>query len=129
MELTGLSFLGKRRGSRDGRTFQASNPQTGGAMPPPYHSATAAEIDEAVRFAAEAFDSYSQASGKSKAAFLRRAADQLDHHKQELAERAHLETALPMQRLLGEVGRTSNQLRMFAGVVEEGSWVQARIDS
>ena len=33
-----------------------------------------------------------------------------------------------MPRLLGEVGRTSNQLRLFAGVVEEGSWVQARID-
>ena len=33
-----------------------------------------------------------------------------------------------MPRLLGEVIRTSNQLRLFAGVVEEGSWVQARID-
>jgi 2,5-dioxopentanoate dehydrogenase len=26
------------------------------------------------------------------------------------------------------VGRTANQLRLFAGVLEEGSWVQARID-
>jgi len=33
-----------------------------------------------------------------------------------------------MPRLLGEVARTSNQLRLFASVVEEGSWVQARID-
>ena len=33
-----------------------------------------------------------------------------------------------MPRLLGEVGRTSGQLRLFAGVVEEGSWVNARID-
>src|ERR1019366_3643316 len=37
-------------------------------------------------------------------------------------------SALPMPRLLGEVGRTSGQLRLFAGVVEEGSWVNARID-
>ena len=29
MELTGLSFLGSRRGSRDGAGFHASNPQTG----------------------------------------------------------------------------------------------------
>jgi alpha-ketoglutaric semialdehyde dehydrogenase len=128
MELTGLSFLGKRRGSRSGTTFQASNPQTGGVLPPSYHSATPAEIDEAVKLSAEAFEPYSQVSGKAKAALLRRAADQFDHHKQTLAERAHLETALPMPRLLGEVGRTANQLRMFAGVVEEGSWVQARID-
>ena len=128
MELTGLSFLGTRRGSRDGATFHAFNPQSGSAIPPAYHSASPAEVDEAAKLASEAFASYSQTSGKAKAAFLRRVADQLDHHKQELAERAHLETALPMPRLLGEVGRTSNQLRMFAGVVEEGSWVHARID-
>src|SRR5579863_6010247 len=122
MELTGLSFLGKRRGSRGGAVFQAFNPRTGGALPPAYHSASPAEVDEAARLAAEAFESYSQLAGKARAAFLRRAADGFDHHKQELAERAHLETALPMARLLGEVGRTSNQLRMFAGIVEEGSW-------
>lgn len=128
MELTGLSFLGNRRGSRGSATFQAFNPQTGGTLPPAYHSATAEEVDAAATLAHEAFATYSQASGKAKAAFLRRAADGFDQHKQELAERAHLETALPMPRLLGEVARTSNQLRMFAGVVEDGSWVQARID-
>src|SRR5579863_1951773 len=128
MELTGLSFLGSKRGSRDGAGFHASNPQTGSTLAPVYYSAAPAEVDEAVQLATEAFSSYVQATGKAKAAFLRRAADQFDLHKQELAERAHLETALPMPRLLGEVGRTSNQLRLFAGVVEEGSWVQARID-
>jgi 2,5-dioxopentanoate dehydrogenase len=128
MSLTGLSFLGTRRGSVGGRTFEAANPSTGDALEPAYHSATAAELDEAVRLAAEAFESYSRASGKAKAAFLRRCADGFDARKQELAERAHLETALPMPRLLGEVGRTSGQLRLFASVVEEGSWVQARID-
>jgi NADP-dependent aldehyde dehydrogenase len=93
-----------------------------------YHSATPAEVNEAAELAAAAFASYSQVSGKDKAAFLRRAADGLETHREALAERAHLETALPMARLLGEVGRTANQLRLFAGVVEEGSWVQARID-
>ena len=128
MELTGVSFLGNRRGPRDGATFHAFNPHSGHTLPPVYHAASPQEVEAAVALAHEAFASYSQASGKAKAAFLRRAADGFDHHKQEIAERAHLETALPMPRLLGEVGRTSNQLRMFAGVVEEGSWVQARID-
>src|SRR4051812_24835067 len=114
MELTGLSFLGNRRGSRDGARFQAANPQTGSALAPAYHSATAAEIEAAVQLAHDAFASYSQLSGKAKAAFLRRAAEQFERHKQELAERAHLETALPIPRLVGEVGRTSNQLRLFA---------------
>jgi alpha-ketoglutaric semialdehyde dehydrogenase len=128
MELTGLSFLGSGRGSREGASFNGLNPQNGATIPPVYHSATPAEVDAAVQLASKAFVSYSQATGRAKSAFLRRAADQFDAHKQALAERAHLETALPMPRLLGEVGRTSGQLRMFAGVVEEGSWVQARID-
>ena len=128
MELTGLSFLGTRRSSNDGAAFQAQNPQTGDPLPQVFHSATPAEVDQAVRLASEAFASYSQASGKAKAAFLRRVADGFEQHKQNLAERAHLETALPIPRLLGEVGRTAGQLRLFAGVVDEGSWVQARID-
>jgi 2,5-dioxopentanoate dehydrogenase len=43
-------------------------------------------------------------------------------------ERAHLETALPNPRLQGETARTCGQLRLFAQVVEEGSWTGARID-
>ena len=127
-ELSGFSFIGVRRGATGGQTFQAANPATGEAIGPVYHPASAAEVDEAVRAAAEAFVSYSRASGKAKAAFLRRCADGFDARKQELAERANLETALPMPRLLGEVGRTSGQLRLFASLVEDGSWVQARID-
>jgi NADP-dependent aldehyde dehydrogenase len=128
MELTGLSFIGNRRGSRDGVGFQAVNPQTGAQLAPVYYSAKPAEVDQAVELAAQAFASYSKTSAKAKAAFLRRAADGFEAHRQALAERAHLETALPMPRLLGEVGRTAGQLRLFAGVVEKGSWVQARID-
>ncbi|UWZ82862.1 aldehyde dehydrogenase (NADP(+)) [Occallatibacter riparius] len=129
MELTGLSFLGNKRGATGGRTFQAANPASGEAVGPVYHSATVAELDQAVRLAAEAFESYSKASGKGKAAFLRRCADGFDARKQELAERANLETALPITpRLVGEIARTAGQLRLFASMVEEGSWVQARID-
>lgn len=128
MELTGQSFLGSRRGARSGAGFQAQNPQTGEALAPLYYLATPAEVDEAIELSAWAFASYSQTTGKARATFLRRAADGFDARREELAERAHLETALPMPRLLGEVGRTVGQLRMFAGVVEEGSWVQARID-
>ena len=128
MELTGLSFIGNYRGSSTGAGFQAANPQTDATLQPVFHSAAPEEVDRAVRLAADAFATYSQTSGKRRAAFLRRVADGFETYRQELAERSHLETALPMPRLLGEVGRTAGQLRMFAGVVEEGSWVQARID-
>ncbi len=128
MELTGQSLIGGQRGTRDGTVFQAMNPQSGARLDPIYHSATSAEVNEAVELASNAFASYSQTSGKARAALLRRIADGLEHHREALAERAHLETALPMPRLLGEVSRTAGQLRLFAGLVEEGSWVNARID-
>lgn len=128
MELTGQSFLGDRRGAQQGKGFQAVNPQTGQSLLPVYYPASSSEVDAAVRLASEAFLSFSQSSGKVRAAFLRRAADGITARQQELAERAQLETALPMPRLLGEAARTANQLRLFASLVEEGSWVQARID-
>lgn len=128
MELTGLSFLGDKRSGPDGAGFQAANPQTGELLAPVFYSATIGDVNAAAKLAAEAFASYSQASGKAKAALLNRIADGLEANRDALAERAHLESALPMPRLLGEVARTANQLRLFAGVVEEGSWVQARID-
>src|SRR5580692_123691 len=128
MELSGKSLLCCKRSTGDGGCFQAMNPATCSKLEPTFCSATVREVEEAIGLAAEAFESYAHANGKVKAAFLRRIADGLDAHKQELAERAHLETALPIPRLTGEVGRTSGQLRLFAGVVEEGSWVNARID-
>jgi NADP-dependent aldehyde dehydrogenase len=128
MELTGRSFIGGRRGSREGTSFQAMNPQSGTALDPIYHSATATEVDEAVKLASQAFAVYSPTSGKARAAILRRAADGFERQRDALAERAHLETGLPMPRLLGEVSRTAGQLRLFASVIEEGSWVNARID-
>src|ERR1035438_1971135 len=128
MELTGRSFIGGRRGSREGTSFHAMNPQTGAALDPIYHSATATEVDEAVKLGSQAFASYSQTSGKARAAILRRAADGFERQRDALAERAHLETGLPMPRLLGELSRTAGQLRLFASVIEDGSWVQARID-
>lgn len=128
MELTGLSLIGSERGSRNGSSFQAFAPSTGQPIQPLYRAATLHELDRAANLASEAFQTYSQTTGKARAAFLRRIADGFDAHRDELAQRANLETALPLPRLIGEVNRTANQFRLFASVVEDGSWVQARID-
>src|SRR3974390_3059802 len=47
----------------------------------------------------------------------------------DLIQRGHLETGLPEARLTGERARTVNQLKLFAQLVREGSWVDARIDT
>jgi len=86
------------------------------------------DVDLAARLADDAFATYGKLSGAEKAKFLRQIAAGIEAIAAELVDRAHHETALPVPRLQGEVGRTVNQLRLFAQVVEEGSWIMARID-
>ena len=104
------------------------NPATGEAVAPDFHTADAAEVKRAAAMAQAAFRTYSRWTGKQKAGLLARIASAIEALGQELVERTALETALGPERLKGELARTSNQLRLFASLVEEGSWVNARID-
>src|SRR5919112_38684 len=47
----------------------------------------------------------------------------------ELVERAHLESGLPEARIVNERGRTVGQLKLFASLLREGSYVEAIIDT
>ena len=76
----------------------------------------------------QAFAVYSRTTGREKAALLRAIAANIEAIAPELIERAEQETALPKARLQGETARTCGQLRLFAQVAEEGSWVNARVD-
>lgn len=129
MKLTGASLIAGKRSTKGGAEFRAVNPQTGEKLDPPFVSAAKVDVDRAARNAYVAFRQYSSLSGRERAQFLRTIADGLDAASGEIAERAGLETALPQARLQGEVKRASNQFRLFADVIEEGSWVAARIDT
>ena len=63
-----------------------------------------------------------------RAAWLTAVADALDANAEELVAIADAETSLGTVRLTGEVARTSGQLRLFARVVTEGSYLEAVID-
>jgi NADP-dependent aldehyde dehydrogenase len=60
---------------------------------------------------------------------LRRIAGEIMILDDRLIERCHLETALSEERLVSERARTVTQLRLFADLVEEGLWADARIDT
>ncbi len=126
--IVGTSILGTTRGSVGGSTFYATNPASGGTLEPTFHSASVAELDRATALAATAFPVYSRLSGKQRGAFLREIAAQLEAIAAEIIPRAVAESGLPQGRIQGELARTCNQLRFFAGIAEEGSWVDARID-
>ena len=124
-DLQGTSIIGFRRGAPGNQTLQGFNPASGENLLPVYHSASLDEVEEAAKLAHSAFASYSQTTGAQRAQFLRRIAENIERLGDELILRANQETALPEPRLRTETARTCNQLRLFADVVEEGSWVDA----
>lgn len=111
------------------RMFRGVNAVTGEPLDPAFPVSTTDDVDRACSAAGEAFVSFSHASSASKALLLRTIAGRLESAGEALVIRANLETALPEPRLRSELARTCSQLRMFANLVEEGSWVDARIDT
>lgn len=68
------------------------------------------------------------ASDAERAAWLTAVANALDANTAELVAIADAETNLGASRLTGEVARTTGQLRLFARVIAEGSYLEAIID-
>ncbi|HEY1804304.1 MAG TPA: aldehyde dehydrogenase (NADP(+)) [Terracidiphilus sp.] len=127
-ELHGVSIINGASQSGTGAPFHGVDPSTGAKLEPVYRCALIADLNRAADLAEEAFVVYRKLPGRERAHFLRSIADGIEAIAPELVERAHRETALPEARLKGESARTINQLRLFAQVIEEGSWVNARVD-
>lgn len=128
MKLTGESIVAGRGLAGSGVAFLAQNPATGEALQPPYRSVGDAEVERAAEAAALAFTSYRLSSGKTKGTFLRAIATRIDGLVDTLVARATQETGLPEVRIRAETARTTHQLRLLAATIEEGSWLDARID-
>src|SRR5207302_7633873 len=95
---------------------------------PPFYVATRDDIQQAAALAAEAIQDLASLSGRDRARLLRAIAENLLAEGAAIVERANLETGLPLPRLQSELKRTTGQLNLFADVLDEGSWVNARID-
>ena len=128
MNLSGQNFIGISKSSEGKKTFKAVNPATGKQLEPVFFEATADEVDRAAQTAESAFKIYRDKSGKEKALFLETIADEILALGDQLMQRCMNETGLPEARLTGERGRTMNQLKLFASILREGSWPDARID-
>lgn len=91
--------------------------------------ATAAHVDQAATAADRAFTAYREQPPAQRVSLLELIAAEIDALGDELLETAHAETALPIAaRLTAERARTIRQLQLFADLVRDGSWVDARID-
>jgi 2,5-dioxopentanoate dehydrogenase len=110
-------------------SFHSYNPATGTNLDHRFYKATVGEVNKAGTKAASAFQTYRKKSGIEKAIFLETIATEINALGDGLVDLCCLETALPKGRIQGECTRTINQLKMFASLLREGSWVNARIET
>jgi NADP-dependent aldehyde dehydrogenase len=129
MELRGDQIIGSRFSREGTDEFHAVNPVNGKTLAPPFCEATDGEVDRALRSAQGAFREYRKKSPQARAAFLERIGEEIMASGDDLIRRCTEETALAEARLKAERTRTVNQLKLFADVLLEGSWVEARIDT
>lgn len=129
MEITGKHLIGFDLAAQGSSTFQATNPGTGENIEYKFTEATAEDVDQAVKKAEKAFRIFSKTSGEKRAEFLEQIGQEILNLGDDLIKICMQETALPEARLQGERMRTVNQLKLFAQVIREGSWIGARIDT
>lgn len=123
------NIIGLSESSKGDAEIQGFNPATGKTIQDRFSVATYEEVDEALAQAHIAWRIFRQVNASDRAAFLRNIALEIESLGESLIERASMETGLPEARILVERRRTCGQLRMFADILEEGSWIQAVIDT
>lgn len=112
-----------------GKSFRAVNPATGQELAGDFYKAQILDVENALKGATLAYQSYRELHKDLRAGFLRNIADEIFALGDQLINRASAESGLPEARLRGELGRTTGQLRLFADQIAEGSWVDAIIDT
>ncbi len=127
-ELCGRHWIGGSWTAPGRETFDAVNPANGEALTPHFAEAAIGEVDAALLAARDAFLAVRERDPRWPADLLEAIASQVEGLGDDLLERGELESALPRARMTGERARTCAQLRMFAQIVREGSWVEAVID-
>ena len=127
MSISGELFIGTERVSAP-QTFHAMNPATGATLEPAFSIADVVAVNRACELAGTAFDRFRDLESEVRARFLEAIGEQILALGDELLERAHQETGLPLARLTAERARTVGQLRLFAAELRLGGWLGIRVD-
>ena len=107
---------------------QSVDPRTGMPFGPQLADTDAAALDTVIGAAVAAAPQWAATSRAARATALSAVADRLDAASESLVALADSETALGVGRLTGEVARTTFQLRMFAALLGEPSYLPALVD-
>lgn len=129
MTFHGKNFVAEKLSAGSGHGFRVTSPITNAPLDGEFFTADETDVDAAMNAAETAFASFRETTPEQRAKFLETIAEEILALGEGLIERAHLETALPRERITGERARTIGQLKLFAQAARESSWVEARIDT
>lgn len=127
-ELLGHSLIAGEAVVGNENTIAGRNPATNETLSPSYSLVSAEQVSSATEAAHEAFDSFSALEPETHAIFLEQIATNIENAGEDIVQRAVAETGLSETRLQGELKRTSNQFRLFASVVRDGTHLGVRVD-
>jgi len=128
MDIRGELLIGGSAVAGTAKPLYGIDASSGERLDPPFPGATMENLDRACALAAKAFPIYHGTSLADRAGFLEHVAQNILDIGDKLITRCMAESGLPRARLEGERGRTVGQLRVFADVVRDGGFLQARID-
>jgi alpha-ketoglutaric semialdehyde dehydrogenase len=121
MKITGKQIIGFEKADSNAGSFSS-----GGYT---FEEASAENVDQAAKKATAAFKFYKLLMGADRVTFLEAIAVEINSIREDLITEAMQESHLPQARLNGEIDRTINQIKLFANLLKEGSWVNAIIDT
>ena len=111
-------------------TFTVDNPKSATAITEEYPVSSWDECSAALDAASAAFTQLRAMPRSAVAEFLENFADRIEARSEEIRTAAAEETALPFDtRLVGELGRTTGQLRQAAAAARTASWCLPTIDT
>lgn len=128
MRVLGNLLIGGQAVAGTNDAIRAIDPASGATLEPAFGGATADHLEQACALAWQAFDDYRETSLEARAIFLETIAQNILQIGDDLIARCVSESGLPWARIEGERGRTIGQLRLFAAVVRDGDFLDARID-
>ncbi|MBW6417818.1 aldehyde dehydrogenase (NADP(+)) [Celeribacter sp. PS-C1] len=103
-----------------------STPTTGEGQR--FSKGTPALINQAVQAAEDAFWTYGYTTREERAVFLETIAAEIEARADLITPTAMAESGLPEARLVGERGRTTGQLKLFADHIRKGDYLDRRYD-
>jgi NADP-dependent aldehyde dehydrogenase len=127
--LTGKNYIGNSLSANGIKTFKTFDPKENTENKQVFYEASSDEINQAVELAHQAFQIYRTIKSSKKSKFLKAIAIEILNLGDSLIHLVMKEAGLSYERVIGERARTLWQLQMFADLLDNGSWVEASIDT